>query len=122
MAASSDNTLSICLTSTMSSSTIACGLNPVDEGALSARKVGAPVSESLNANVSYCSLFMGFKGTNFPLHSTLLLKRVKRAFHDPVALLNEPRNHVIHLAISIIFVHNRLMLVYDQRDALEESR
>lgn len=101
---------------------IVCDFNPAEDGALSARKVGAPVSESLNANVSGCSLFMGSKRADFTLHSTFLFKRVKRAFHDSVTLLNEPRNHAIHLAVSIIFVHNRLMLVHNQRNALEESR
>jgi hypothetical protein len=101
---------------------IVCGLSTAEDGALSACKVGAPVSESLSAGVSRCSSFVGPKGTNFPLHSTLLLKRVKRVFYDPIALLNEPRDHVIHLAASIIFVHDRLMLVHDQCDALEESR
>ena len=72
----------------MSSSMTICGLNPAGDGALSARKVGAPVSESLNANVSLCSLSMGSKGANFPLDSTLLLERVKRGFYDPIALLN----------------------------------
>lgn len=101
---------------------IVCGLNPAEDGAPSARKVGAPVSESLNANVSGYSLFMGSKGADFTLHSTLVFKRVKRTFHDAIALLNEPRNHVIHLAVSIILVHNRLMLVHNQRNALKESR
>lgn len=99
-----------------------CGLNPAECGVLSARKVGAAVSESLNTHVSRCPPSMRSKGTNFPLHSTLFLERFECAFHDPITLLNEPRNHVIHLAVSIIFVYNRLMLVHDQCDALEESR
>ena len=101
---------------------IVCGFNPAGDGTLSARKVGAPVSESLNTNVSRRSLFTGSKGTNFPLHGTLLFEGFERTFHDSITLLNEPCDHAIHLAVSIIFVDNRLMLVHDQCDTLEESR
>ena len=60
--------------------------------------------------------------TNFSLHSTFFFKRLERTFHDPVALLNEPRNHAVHLPGPVIFIHDRLVLVNDQRNALEESR
>lgn len=106
----------------MSSSTIVCGLNPTEDGELSVCKGWAPVSESFNLDISQCPSIHGTSKTNFPLHSALLLKRIEGTFYDHIALLNEPRNHVIHLAGSIIFVHNRLMLVHDQRNALEEGR
>lgn len=95
----------------------------MEDGALSACKVGAPVSESLNANVSrYPPSVWDLRKTNFPLHSTFLLKRLERTFHNPIALLNEPRDNIVHLAASIIFIHDRLVLVYDQCDTLKESR
>ena len=89
---------------------------------LSACKFGTPVSESLSICVSQCPLLIQFQATNFPLHSAFLLKRVERTFHHPVTFLNEPRYHIIHLAGSVVFVHNWLMLVDDQCNALEESR
>jgi len=101
---------------------VVCGLNPAEDGAPSVCKVGAPVSESLNTNVSRCPSISVILKTNFPLDSAFLLKRVKCTFHNPVALLKEPCNHVIHFAVSIVLVHNWLMLVHDQCDALEESR
>ena len=105
----------------MSSSTTVCGLNPTEDDVLSACKVGAPVSDSLNAYVSWCSVFIRSQ-TNFSLHSTFFFKRLKRTFYYPVALLNESRNHAVHLASPVIFIHNRLVLINDKCNALEKSR